>query len=265
MMEISLPWGARIGVLELFGPIIGVHKLMNYISMVDKLKKSRRIKSVIIHIDSPGGLATASDYLYTALCKLSAKKPVVAFISGVGSSGAYLVSCAANKIVALPTSVIGSIGVLSVRPVLQDLLQRLGVHVTVTKSGHLKDMGAPYRDLTEEEKKKEKELIDGFYNYFIKAVAKGRHIDEGIVKELATGEVFLGEKAKTLGLVDEVGDFDLALDLAAQLGKVPRRVIHVRPRPTLAERWFSRFTASVVEETLAEVEYLLSRRIYYLG
>ena len=263
-MGISLPFGGRIGVLELFGPIMGSRKLAGYVNSLDGLKKSSRIKSVIINIDSTGGLATASDYLYSAVYKLSAKKPVVAFISGAGASGAYLVSCAATKIVALPTSVIGSIGVLSVRPILQDLLQRVGVHVTVTKSGHLKDMGAPYRDPTEEEKKKEKELIDSFHSYFIKAVARGRHIDEGIVKELATGEIFPGEKAKTLGLVDEVGDFDTALDLAAQLGKVARRVTHVRPRPTLMERLLSSFASSIAEETLAEVESLLSRQIYYM-
>ncbi len=263
-MGVSLPWGARVGVIELFGTITGSRKLADDVAMIDKLKNNQRIKSVIIHIDSPGGLATASDYLYTALGKLSAKKPVVAFISGAGASGAYLVGCAATKIVALPTSVVGSIGVLSVRPVLQDLLQKVGVHITVTKSGRLKDMGYPFRPPSEEEKEKEQELINSFYDYFIKVVARGRHIDEDTVKELATGEVFLGEKAKSLGLVDEIGDFDTALDLAAKLGKSPRRVTYFRHRPTLTERLLSRFATSLVEETLAEAEHLTSRQIYYL-
>ena len=140
-MRIGIPWGARIGVLELFTPIIGTRRIISYIHLIESLKKNPRIKSVILNIDSPGGTAAASDYLYTAVGKLSAKKPVVAFISGAGASGAYLVSCAATKIVALPSAMIGSIGVLSVRPVLQDLLQRAGVHITVTKSGRLKDMG----------------------------------------------------------------------------------------------------------------------------
>ena len=262
-MGIWIPWGARIGVLELLTPIMGTRRMISYIKMIDKLKESRRIKSVVINIDSPGGLATTSDYLYSALGKLSDKKPVIAFISGAGASGAYMACCAATKIVALPSAMVGSIGVLSVRPVLQDLLQRAGVHVAVTKSGHLKDMGAPYRDMTEEEKKKEQELIDSYYGYFIRAVAKGRNIDEGVVRELATGEVFLGEKAKDLGLVDEVGDFDVALDLAAKLGKVPRRVTYYSPQPSLPERLLSRFATSLVEETLAEVEYRASRQIYY--
>lgn len=174
-----------------------------------------------------------------------------------------MVSSAATKIVALPSAMVGSIGVLSVRPLLQELLQRAGIHIEVTKSGHLKDMGALYREPTEEEKKKEQELINSFYDYFIRAVAKGRNIDEGAVKELATGEVFLGEKAKALGLVDEVGDFDDALDLAAKLGKVPRRVTYFRPRPALSERLISRFAASLVEEAMSEVEYQAIRHIYY--
>ena len=110
--------------------------------------------------------------------------------------------CAAHKIVALPGATIGSIGVISSRPVLERLLEKIGVRVTVTKSGPLKDMGAFYREPSEEEKQKEQELIDGYFNYFINLVAKGRRMEEGRVRELATGEVFLGEKAKSLGLVD---------------------------------------------------------------
>lgn len=262
-MGIWTPWGARIGILELHTSIMGNRRITGYVNIIDSLKKSRRIKSVILNIDSPGGSATASDYLYTAVYKLSAKKPVVAFISGTGASGAYMVSSAATKIVALPSAMVGSIGVLSVRPLLQELLHRAGIHVAVTKSGRLKDMGALYREPTEEEKIKEEELVNSFYDYFIKVVAKGRNMDEGAVRELATGEVFLGEKAHDLGLIDEVGDFDDALDLAAKLGKVPRRVTYFRPRPALSERLLSRFAASLIEETMAEVEYRASRQIYY--
>jgi len=257
--------GAGIGVMELFGPITGTRKLREYTSTIEGLKNSRRFKAVIINVDSPGGLATASDGLYCAVSRLSAKKPVVAFVSGACASGAYLTSCAATKIVVLPTAVVGSIGVLSVRPILQDLMGRIGVHVSVTKSGRLKDMGSFYRDPTEEETKKEEELIAGFYDYFVSVVAKGRKIDEGKVRELATGEVFLGDKAKALGLVDEIGDFDVAADLAADLGRVPRRVVHIRRRPGLPERLFLRFADTMLQESVAGAEGLLQRRIYYQG
>lgn len=264
-MRLWLPGGTGIGVMELFGAITGTRKLKEYTGTIDGLKNSRRFKAVIINVDSPGGLATASDGLYCAVSRLSGTKPVVAFVSGACASGAYLASCAATKIVVLPTAVVGSIGVLSVRPILQSLLDRIGVHVSVTKSGRLKDMGSFYRDPTEEEKNKEEELIAGFYDYFVSVVARGRKMDEDKVRELGTGEVFLGEKARALGLVDEIGDFDFAVDLAADLGKVTRRVVHIRRRPSLPERLFLRFADTMLQETVAEAEGLLHRRIYYLG
>jgi protease-4 len=254
-----------IGVWELFGTISGTRRLRHYSESIDSLKNNRRVRAVIINVDSPGGLATASDFLYCAVSRLSARKPVVVFVSGACASGSYLASCPAAKIVALPTAVIGSIGVLSVRPIVQDLLGKIGVHVDVTKSGRLKDMGSMYREPTEEERKKEEELIAGFYNYFVAAVAKGRKMDESKVRELATGEVFLGEKAKNLGLIDEVGDFERAIDIASELGKVGRRLIPSRHRPGLSERLFLRFAGESFEEALVQAEGLLGRRIYYLG
>jgi protease-4 len=263
-MAIIQRWGAKIGVLELFGLLAGNRRIATYIELLNSLRKNPSVKSAVVIVDSPGGLATASDYLYSAVSRLAVKKPVVAFIGGSGTSGAYLVSCAAHKIVALPSAAVGSIGVISSRPVLERLLEKIGVRVTVTKSGPLKDMGAIYREPSEEERQKERELIDSYFNYFIKVVAKGRRMEEGKVRELATGEAFLGEKAKGLGLIDEVGDFDAALDLAAQLGKVRRRFSYVRPRRGFAERLVSRFAISFADETL-ELGYLLAPQIYYLG
>lgn len=220
---------------------------------------------MLINVDSPGGVATASDFLYSAVSRLSAKKPVVVFVSGTCASGSYLAVCSAARIVALPTAIVGSIGVLSVRPILQDLLNKIGVHMDVTKSGRLKDMGSFYREPTEEEKKKEEELIAGFFEYFVSAVAKGRKMEESKVRELATGEVFLGEKARSLGLIDEVGDLDRAIDIAAELGKVSRRLIPMRRRPSLSERLLLRFADDSIEEALVQAEGLLSRRVFYLG
>ncbi len=261
----GIPRPSGIGVWELFGTIGGARRTRHYTEAIDSLKNSRRVKAVIVNVDSPGGLATASDFLYCAVSRLAAKKPVVVFVSGICASGSYLASCPAARIVALPTAVIGSIGVISVRPVVQDLLSRIGVHVDVTKSGRLKDMGSYFREPTEEEKKKEEELVGGFYDYFVAAVAKGRKLEDARVRELATGEVFLGEKAKTLGLVDEVGDFDRAIEIASELGKVKRRLIPLRHRPSLAERLFPQFSGESVEDALTHVEGMLGRRVFYLG
>lgn len=264
-MGIRRPMSPGIGVWELFGVISGSRRLRHYTEAIDSLKNSRRVKAVIINVDSPGGLATASDLLHSAVSRLAARKPVVVFVSGACASGSYLASCPAARIVALPTAVIGSIGVISMRPILQDLLGRIGVHVDVTKSGRLKDMGSYFREPTEEEKEKEEDLVAGFYDYFVTAVAKGRKMEEARVRELATGEVFLGEKARGLGLVDEVGDFERAVEIASDLGKVRRRLISMRYRPSLAERLFPRFTGESMEDALAQVEGLLARRMFYLG
>jgi protease-4 len=162
-MGVGLPFRGKIGVVELFEPIFGGRRTANQVALLNSLRENRRIKSVIINIDSPGGSATASGSLHTAVSNLSSKKPVIAFISGAGTSGAYMVSCGATKTVAIPSAIVGSIGVISIRPILEELLRKIGIHITVTKSGHLKDMGAFYRDLTEEEKEKEQELIDSFH------------------------------------------------------------------------------------------------------
>ena len=263
-MAMWFPWRGKIGIVEIFGMIRGGEHAAGYVKLFNRLKDSHRIKSVIIDIDSPGGLATASNHLHMAVSRLSSRKPTVAFISGSGASGAYLISCAATKTVALPGSIVGSIGVLSTRPILQDLLQRVGIHFDVTKSGELKDMGAFYRYATEEEKQKEQGLIDDFHRSFVEVIARERHMEEATVQKLATGEVFLAEKAKELGLVDEVGDFDTALDLASELGKVPRRTAYVRPRQGLLQRLFSGTASSIAEEFIAEAEWLVSRQIHYM-
>ncbi len=264
-MGIPRPRSSGIGVWELFGTISGSRRLRYYTEALDSLKNSRRVKAVIINVDSPGGLATASDFLYSGVSRLAARKPVVVFVSGICASGSYLASCPAARIVALPTAVIGSIGVISMRPILQDLLGRMGVHVEVTKSGRLKDMGSYFREPTEEERKKEEELVAGFYDYFVAAVSKGRKMEEARVRELATGEVFLGGMARDLGLVDEVGDFERAIEIASDLGKVRRRLIPMRRRPSFYERIFPQLGGDSVEDVLAQAEGLLARRVFYLG
>ena len=135
--------------------------------------------------------------------------PGACIISGTCASGSYLASCPAARIVALPTAVIGSIGVLSVRPIVQDLMNKIGVHMDVTKSGRLKDMGNFYREPTEEEKKKEEELIAGFYDYFVAAVAKGRKMEVKKLDELAQGRLYTGRMAVELGLMPDSDADDL--------------------------------------------------------
>lgn len=262
----TLPWRApRIAVVEMSGVIGGHIRANEYVRLFKSLTEDERVRAVVLDVDSPGGSATASDYLYMSLDKLTQKKPVIAFIRGHGTSGAYLLSCAASRIVAIPSAVIGSIGVISVRPMLRDLMQKLGVQVFVTKSGPFKDMGSVYRAPTEEERQKEQELIDEFFHAFVDRVASARKLDTSVVKQYATGEIFTARRGKELGLVDELGDVDRAVELAMELGKVPRRLTYVRPRRPLRERLLSPIGAYMGRAVMSELERLLLGGSIYLG
>ena len=117
----------RIAVTELFGAIGNPAKTTQYIRMLRAIEENKRIRALVIDIDSPGGSAGPSEYLFSSVRKVAKKKPVVAFVRGMGASGAYMVACGASKIVAVPMALVGSIGVISMRPMLYEALDRLGV------------------------------------------------------------------------------------------------------------------------------------------
>ena len=255
-----------VGVVEIFGVIGGGARVQEQSRILDNLRRDKRFKAVIVEIDSPGGTASGSELLYNSLVRVAQEKPVVAYIRGTGASGAYYISCAANRIVALPSSLVGSIGVIYLRPVLQQLLQRLGVSFSVYKSGEFKDMTGFWRSPTSEEEGKFKGLIDEIYGNFIRSVAAGRQMDEEKVKEYATGEVFTGRGAQERGLVDELGDFDRALDLASELGRTRRRPVWIRRRRPLMERFMGRIGGpGAAEGIVAELERVLMGGLYYMA
>jgi protease IV len=244
----------RVAIVRLYGSIGGGPRTADQIELIRRLRESKRVPAVVVDVDSPGGSATASDDLFLALQRLAARKPLVAAIRGTGASGAYLAAMAARMVVAQPHAVVGSIGVISVGPRVARLFERLGVEVSETKAGRLKGMGAPWREETEEERSKEQELVDAFYSAFVQRVATARGLSEARVRELATGEVWLGEQAHQLGLVDEVGDLERAVELAAEAAGVPPRpaVVHLRRR--LLDRLFERFSMQLGERVADELE-----------
>lgn len=255
-----LPRRAHVGVLELRG-IIGTQvRPPATVDMLHALEQDTSVHAVLLDIDSPGGTAAGSDAIRLAVVRLRQKKPVVAYVRTLGASGAYLIACAATRILALPSAIVGSIGVISVRPRLEAVLERLGVKVSVSKAGRLKDAGAFWREPTPEEEAKEQALVDAYYRQFVEAVAQARNLSREKVVELATGEVFLAEQAKELGLVDALGDWEDAVQATLSLGGVPRRrLIYARPRRGLAERLLGRFAAEPVS-----LRALLGARALYL-
>lgn len=239
----------RIAVTELFGIIGSPSRTTEYIRMLRSLEENERIRALVIDIDSGGGAAGPSEYIFRSVEKVAKKKPVVAFIRGVGASGAYMVACGATKVIAIPTALVGSIGVIAMRPMLYEMLDRIGVHVEITKAGRLKDMFLPFREPTAEEREKEQALLESFYDRFVELVADARNMGQDRVRELATGEVFTASQAKDNGLIDELGDLDTAIDLAQGLAELPeRKVAYVRPHRGLRERLVSGTAAAFVEE-----------------
>jgi protease-4 len=247
----------RVAIVRLYGPISGGPRSADWVETIRRLTKDKQVPAVVLDIDSPGGSAAASDYLYLALKRLAAAKPLVAHVRGTGASGAYLAAMAAQKIVVAPASIVGSIGVISAGPRLPALLDRIGVRVEEHRAGRLKGMGAPWREDTDEEKATEQRLVDAFYDVFIDRVAEGRHLERARVVELATGEVWLGRQAVDLGLVDEIGDIDDSIELAAKIAGVPAEASPVRIRrplmSRLVDRFATRFAASVADELEARI------------
>ena len=244
----------RVAIVRLYGSIGGGERNAELLELIRRLRVSRRVPAVVIDIDSPGGAATASDNIYHALHRLAAEKPLVAAITGTGTSGAYLAAVAARRIVATPTSVVGSIGVINVAPRLPRLLERVGIDVSEHTAGRLKGMGAPWRPESEPEAAKEQQLVDDIYEVFVARVAQARKLADDKVRELATGEVWLGSQAVELGLVDEVGDLEHAVEIAAQMAGIPARSSVARlPRPMLT-RLADRFAARVARSLADDLE-----------
>ena len=253
----------QIAVVEMEGAIGPRIKAGEYVRLLRSIEENDRIRAVVLDIDSPGGSAPASNYLYLAVQSLVRRKPVIAFIRGLGASGAYLFSCPASRIIAIPSAIVGSIGVISMHPVLYEALDKIGVRMNVAKSDRLKDMGSMFREPTDEETKKEQELIDDLYGQFLDAVASGRHMDMADVKAIATGEIFTARKGKELGLIDELGDLERAIDLAAELGDAPRKPVWMRPKKGLRDAISAMVAGSFVQEVANTLEERSSSRYDY--
>jgi protease IV len=251
----------RVAIIRLYGAIGGGARSADWVELVKELGRHKSVPAVVLDIDSPGGSAAASDYLYLALKRLADKKPLVAHVRGTGASGSYLAAMAAARIVVAPSSIVGSIGVISAGPRLPKLLDRLGVQVEEHRAGRLKGMGAPWRNETEEEATREQELVDAFYDRFVDRVVAGRGLDRARVLELATGEVWLGSRAVELGLADQVGDLDDAIEAAAALAGVPAEASPVRLHRPFFARMADRFATTFASSVANEVEARLGRDV----
>ena len=193
----------------------------NVASIKEKLKaadKDPSIRAVVLDINSGGGSVVPSREL--AYVVKDMKKPVVACIREVGASGAYYVASAADRIIADRDSMTGSIGVIMTLQHMYGLYEKLGLNVTVIKSGKVKDIGSPYRDITPEEKAELTAMVNGIYDDFVYDVALNRNLSVEYVRNVSDGSIYLGKDALNLGLIDELGGIDDAVEVAARLGEI---------------------------------------------
>ena len=227
-------------VVDLHGTIGPTIRPLEYARLLMRLREDSSVRGVVLNIDSPGGSAGGSEMVTRAARRLREAKPVTAFVSSIGASGGYMIASAAEHIIAQPSALLGSIGVIAYRPLVYEALARIGVRMDVGKAGRLKDMLSPFREPTEEEKQKEQRLLDDMYNVFVDGIARARGLTNDEARALATGEVFSAGDALGNRLIDGLGDLDDAIDwLAARTG-APRRLRNMRPKRSLRELLVSR-------------------------
>src|SRR5207249_10158147 len=196
--------------------------------------EDEHIKALLLRINSPGGTVTASDIIYHEIMAFKQKRkiPVVAVIMDLGASGGYYIAVTGDRIIAHPTSVTGSVGVIMLRVSAEGLLQKIGVEASAIKSGAKKDIGSPFRPMTEDERAIFQSMINGFFSRFLEVVTKGRKaLPADQLKLIADGRVLTGPQAVQLGLVDQVGYLDDGIAAAKQLAGLAdaRVVMYVRP------------------------------------
>ena len=193
------------------------------VSQLRKAQKDPEVKAIILKINSPGGSVTASDILYNEIVafKQKTKAKVVVVMMGVAASGGYYISLPADYILAHPTSITGSVGVLFIRPDVAGLMDKIGIEVEVSKTGKNKDMGSPFRQATAEERQIIKDMIDQLGKRFLDRIAEHRKIDPQRMREISSARIFLAEDALKLGMVDRVGYIGEAVNLAKKLAELP--------------------------------------------
>jgi protease-4 len=227
---------------------------------LSRASQDENVKAVVLRINTPGGTVTASDIIHHELktFKASRKIPVVASIMDVGASGGYYIAAAADSVLAHPSSVTGSIGVIMLTVNARGLLEKVGIEATAVTSGPRKDMGSPFRTMTPEERAIFQGLIDSFYQRFLTVVQDGRpQLQMDQIKKLADGRIYTGDQAKAAGLVDEVGYLEDAIDVAKKkAGITEARVVTYKRPGEYSNNVYSRFLTPGPLAGLADLDLM---------
>ncbi len=244
----NLSFGDKIGVIPIEGPI---SQSMEITTELLRLKKDTGIKAIILRINSPGGSVGPTQEIYREIRKTIQTKKVVVSMGSVAASGGYYIAAGADKIVANPGTITGSIGVIMRFVRFEELLNKIGIGLEVLKSGEFKDIGSPNRELTERERELLNALIADIQRQFEESVAEGRNLPLEKVRQIADGRIFSGSRAKELGLVDDLGNFQDAVEIAKNLAGIQGDVTLVYPKKDTMNLW------DLVFESAADSVYKL--------
>jgi protease-4 len=234
------------------------------VGFIQQAAANPAVRAVVIRVDSPGGDVVASDEIYQALKE--AQKPIVVSMGSVAASGGYYIACGADEVFANPNTLTGSIGVISIVPNVEGLLDKIGVEMYVLESGPHKE-GGTFQPFTEAERQIWQDIIDETYGNFVEVVVEGRTLPDQRVRELADGRVYTGQQALDVGLVDKLGNLPEAMARAGELGGIAGkpRIIRYQPAPSLLSGLGFRTSASPLggwQELIAQppaVHYLYIR------
>lgn len=195
-----------------------------------RLKENEDIKAVVLRVNSPGGSAFASEQIWHAVKELKATKPVIVSMGDYAASGGYYISCIADTIVAEPTTLTGSIGIFGMIPNIKELSEKIGITYDVVKTNKYSDIGNIMRPFNEDEKALIQMTVSQGYDTFIARCAEGRGMTKGAIEKIAEGRIWTGETAQKLGLVDELGGIDKALEIAVSKAGIDRYTIISYPK-----------------------------------
>ena len=251
------PGDGQVGVVEIQGIIT---ESKDIISLIKRFRENDDIKSIVIRIDSPGGVIGPYQEIYREIRKTTQEKKIIASMGSIAASGGYYIAAATNGIVANPGTITGSIGVIMAYTNFRKVLDKIGMVPVVIKSGPFKDMGSPTKDMSKEEKEVLQSFVDQAHRQFVTAIAEGRNMNIDRVKSLADGLIYTGEEAVKQGLVDRLGNFEDAIEWAGEMGGIQGSVSTVYKK----KEKFS-FLKYVMESTLHDLINRVTRQEIFGG
>lgn len=255
-----LAMGDKVAVVNTTGVI---KDSTTIIDQLLRFKKDKSVKAIVLRIDSPGGGVGPTQEIYEEVKKIRGRKKVLVSMGSLAASGGYYIACAADKIIANPGTITGSIGVIIEFGNVEELMKKIGFKSVIIKSGEHKDVMSPFRSITEQEKIILQGVIDSVHSQFIEAVVEGRKLKREDVAKIADGRIFSGEQAKALGLVDALGNLQDTISMASEMAGIkgePNVIYPPKDRFSILDFLFQRMVTDFInylENKSCQFNYLL--------